>query len=205
MNEICKLTARYPALCSCENEILAAAELMVQTYEHGGKILLCGNGGSAADCDHIAGELLKGFLLPRKVENENIPAAIREKLQGALPAVSLPSLTAALTASINDLDAEFVYAQLLYGLAKEGDLLIAISTSGNSPNVLHAAELARAVGVKTLALTGNSGGRLAKIADVSICVPESETYLVQELHLPVYHFLCAETERRIFQPFGDFN
>lgn len=205
MNEICKLTARYPALCSCENEILAAAELMVQTYEHGGKILLCGNGGSAADCDHIAGELLKGFLLPRKVENENIPAAIREKLQGALPAVSLPSLTAALTASINDLDAEFVYAQLLYGLAKEGDLLIAISTSGNSPNVLHAAELARAVGVKTLALTGNSGGRLAKIADISICVPESETYLVQELHLPVYHFLCAETERRIFQPFGDFN
>lgn len=205
MNEICKLTARYPALCSCENEILAAAELMVQTYEHGGKILLCGNGGSAADCDHIAGELLKGFLLPRKVENENIPAAIREKLQGALPAVSLPSLTAALTASINDLDAEFVYAQLLYGLAKEGDLLIAISTSGNSPNVLHAAELARAVGVKTLALTGNSGGRLAKIADVSICVPESETYLVQELHLPIYHFLCAETERRIFQPFGDFN
>ncbi|MBQ7290603.1 MAG: SIS domain-containing protein [Clostridia bacterium] len=205
MNEICKLTARYPALCSCENEILAAAELMVQTYEHGGKILLCGNGGSAADCDHIAGELLKGFLLPRKVENEKIPAAIREKLQGALPAVSLPSLTAALTASINDLDAEFVYAQLLYGLAKEGDLLIAISTSGNSPNVLHAAELARAVGVKTLALTGNSGGRLAKIADISICVPESETYLVQELHLPVYHFLCAETERRIFQPFGDFN
>ena len=205
MNEICKLTARYPALCSCENEILAAAELMVQTYEHGGKILLCGNGGSAADCDHIAGELLKGFLLPRKVENEKIPAAIREKLQGALPAVSLPSLTAALTASINDLDAEFVYAQLLYGLAKEGDLLIAISTSGNSPNVLHAAELARAVGVKTLALTGNSGGRLAKIADVSICVPESETYLVQELHLPIYHFLCAETERRIFQPFGDFN
>lgn len=198
MNEICKLTARYPALCSCENEILAAAELMVQTYEHGGKILLCGNGGSAADCDHIAGELLKGFLLPRKVENEKIPAAIREKLQGALPAVSLPSLTAALTASINDLDAEFVYAQLLYGLAKEGDLLIAISTSGNSPNVLHAAELARAVGVKTLALTGNSGGRLAKIADISICVPESETYLVQELHLPVYHFLCAETERRIF-------
>ena len=198
MNEICKLTARYPALCSCENEILAAAELMVQTYEHGGKILLCGNGGSAADCDHIAGELLKGFLLPRKVENENIPAAIREKLQGALPAVSLPSLTAALTASINDLDAEFVYAQLLYGLAKEGDLLIAISTSGNSPNVLHEAELARAVGVKTLALTGNSGGRLAKIADISICVPESETYLVQELHLPVYHFLCAETERRIF-------
>ena len=205
MNEICKLTARDPALCSCENEILAAAELMVQTYEHGGKILLCGNGGSAADCDHIAGELLKGFLLPRKVENENIPAAIREKLQGALPAVSLPSLTAALTASINDLDAEFVYAQLLYGLAKEGDLLIAISTSGNSPNVLHAAELARAVGVKTLALTGNSGGRLAKIADISICVPESETYLVQELHLPVYHFLCAETERCIFQPFGDFN
>ena len=205
MNEICKLTARYPSLCSCENEILAAAELMAQTYAHGGKILLCGNGGSASDCEHIAGELLKGFLLPRKVENKKVPAEIREKLQGSLPAVALPSLTAALTASINDLDAEFVYAQLLYGLAKEGDLLIAISTSGNSKNVLRAAELARAIGVKTLALTGAGGGKLAEFADVAICVPESETYLVQELHLPVYHFLCAETERRIFQPFGDFN
>ncbi|MBQ8402848.1 MAG: SIS domain-containing protein [Clostridia bacterium] len=198
MNCLEELIARYPALSACKNEIDAAANIITETYRSGGKILLCGNGGSAADCDHIAGELLKGFLLPRKVENPNIPAEMREKLQGALPAVSLPSLTAALTASINDLDADFVYAQLLYGLAKPGDLLVAISTSGNSGNVLHAAELARALGVKTLALTGAGGGKLKAVSDVAICVPESETYLVQELHLPVYHFLCAETERRIF-------
>ncbi len=205
MNSLTELIARHPALAACKSEIEAAVSLITETYFGGGKVLLCGNGGSAADCDHIAGELLKGFLLPRKVENPDIPAELREKLQGALPAVSLPSLTAALTASINDLDADFVYAQLLLGLAKPGDLLVAISTSGNSKNVLHAAELARAIGVKTLALTGKGGGRLAELADTAICVPESETYLVQELHLPVYHFLCAETERHIFQPFGDFN
>ena len=198
MNYIENLIVRYPTLSAIKSEIEAAAALMTETYLCGGKILLCGNGGSAADCDHIAGELLKGFLSPRKITDESIPAVFREKLQGSLPAISIPALTAALTASLNDLDPEFAYAQLLGGLAKEGDLLIAISTSGNAKNVLRAAELARAMGVNILSLTGAGGGALAGIATVALRAPEKETYLIQELHLPIYHCLCAEVERRIF-------
>ncbi len=198
MNYIENLIVRYPTLSAIKNEIEAAAALMTETYLRGGKILLCGNGGSAADCDHIAGELLKGFLSPRKITDESIPAVFREKLQGSLPAISIPALTAALTASLNDLDPEFAYAQLLGGLAKEGDLLIAISTSGNAKNVLRAAELARAMGVNILSLTGAGGGALAGVATVAVRAPEKETYLIQELHLPIYHCLCAEVERRIF-------
>ena len=198
MNYIENLIARYPSLDAIKSDILAAADLMTETYLSGGKILLCGNGGSAADCDHIAGELLKGFLSPRKITDESIPAVFREKLQGSLPAISIPALAAALTASLNDLDPEFAYAQLLGGLAKEGDLLIAISTSGNAKNVLRAAELARAMGVNILSLTGAGGGALAGVATVAVRAPEKETYLIQELHLPIYHCLCAEVERRIF-------
>ncbi len=198
MNYIENLIARYPSLDAIKSDTLAAADLMTETYLSGGKILLCGNGGSAADCDHIAGELLKGFLSPRKITDESIPAVFREKLQGSLPAISIPALTAALTASLNDLDPEFAYAQLLGGLAKEGDLLIAISTSGNAKNVLCAAELARAMGVNILSLTGADGGALAGVATVALRAPEKETYLIQELHLPIYHCLCAEVERRIF-------
>lgn len=198
MNYIENLIVRYPSLSAIKSEIEAAAALMTETYLRGGKILLCGNGGSAADCDHIAGELLKGFLSPRKITDESIPAVFREKLQGSLPAISIPALTAALTASLNDLDPEFAYAQLLGGLAKEGDLLIAISTSGNAKNVLRAAELARAMGVNILSLTGAGGGALAGVATVAVRAPEKETYLIQELHLPIYHCLCAEVEKRIF-------
>ena len=198
MNYIENLIVRYPTLSAIKSEIEAAAALMTETYLRGGKILLCGNGGSAADCDHIAGELLKGFLSPRKITDESIPAVFREKLQGSLPAISIPALTAALTASLNDLDPEFAYAQLLGGLAQEGDLLIAISTSGNAKNVLRAAELARAMGVNILSLTGAGGGALSGIATVALRAPEKETYLIQELHLPIYHCLCAEVERRIF-------
>lgn len=198
MNHIENLITRYPALSPIKGEIEAAAELMTQTYLRGGKILLCGNGGSAADCDHIAGELLKGFLSPRKITDESVPEIFREKLQGSLPAVSIPALTAALTASLNDLDPEFAYAQLMRGLGKEGDLLIGISTSGGAKNVLHAAELARAMGISVLSLTGAGGGALAGIATVALRAPENETYLIQELHLPIYHCLCAEVEQRIF-------
>jgi D-sedoheptulose 7-phosphate isomerase len=198
MNYIENLITRHPSLSSIKSELEAAAALMTETYLRGGKILLCGNGGSAADCDHIAGELLKGFLSPRKITDEAVPALFREKLQGSLPAISIPALTAALTASLNDLDPEFAYAQLLRGLAKEGDLLIAISTSGNAKNVLRAAELARAMGLNILSLTGEGGGALAGIATVALRAPEKETYLIQELHLPIYHCLCAEVERRIF-------
>jgi len=189
---------RYPELESCKKEILAAVDRMVDTYRNGGKLLLCGNGGSAADCEHIAGELLKGFLSHRKVTDETIPEYLRLGLQGSLPAIPLPSITAAFTASLNDMEPTMVYAQLLYGLGKKGDLLVAISTSGNAKNVLNAAKLAKAMGLRVLALTGESGGALAEVADLTIRVPAQETYRIQEYHLPVYHYLCAEVERILF-------
>lgn len=195
---VTELIERYPILDSCKEDILEAAELMTSTYKNGGKILLCGNGGSASDCEHIAGELLKGFLSLRKVTDERISASLKKELQGSLSAIPLPSLTAALTASLNDLDPAFAYAQLLYGLGKEGDLLIAISTSGNAKNVLNAAMLAKELGIHVLALSGKTGGTLSEIADVCICVPALETYHIQELHLPVYHFLCAYVESNLF-------
>ena len=194
-----ELISRYPALAACEKDINAAAVAMISSYKNGGKVLLCGNGGSCADCDHIAGELLKGFLSHRPVTDERIPTELRNKLQGSLPAVSLPSLTAALTASINDLDPEIIYAQLLLGLGKSGDTLIALSTSGNAKNVCHAATLAKALGMTVIGMTGEGGGKLSTIADITIRVPESETYKVQEYHLPVYHYLCAKTEAALFE------
>lgn len=193
-----QLMEHYPALTVCKADIQKATEQMVLTYQRGGKILLCGNGGSAADCDHIAGELLKGFLSPRTVTDPSLPDHLREHLQGSLPAISLHSASAALTASLNDLDPQMAYAQLLYGLGKKGDLLIAISTSGNAKNVCNAAELARAMGLSVLALTGESGGRLATLSDVAVRVPARETFLIQEFHLPIYHFLCAAVEKELF-------
>ena len=193
------LLKRYPALKSCEKEIIKALELIIETYKKGGKILVCGNGGSAADCEHIVGELMKGFMLKREVLNDKIPAHIREKLQGALPAISLPSQSAVLSAYINDVEPSMVYAQLVYGYGKENDLLIAISTSGSSENIVYAAETAAAMGIKVVALTGESGGKLSSIADVTIKAPEKETYKVQEYHLPIYHFLCAGAEKEFFK------
>ena len=182
-----------------ETKIYQALELMINTYKNGGKILICGNGGSAADSDHIVGELMKGFLLKREVTDERIPEALRGRLQGSLPAISLPAQSAVLSAYINDVAPEMMYAQLVYGYAKENDLIIGISTSGNSENVINAIKVAKALGAKTIALTGESGGTLAEMADVLINVPEKETYKVQEYHLPVYHFLCAETEKYFFK------
>lgn len=193
-----KLIERYPALKCIENEIRNALELMISTYESGGKILVCGNGGSASDSEHIVGELMKGFILKREVTDERIPEELRNKLQGALPAISLPSQSAILSAYINDVDPEMMYAQLVYGYAKENDLVIGISTSGNSVNVVNAIKVAKAMGVKTLALTGEAGGVMAELADVLINVPEKETYKVQEYHLPVYHYLCAATEKHFW-------
>ena len=192
------LTERYPALKSVENEIKKALDLIIAVYENGGKVLVCGNGGSAADSDHIVGELMKGFMLKREVADERISEDLRCKLQGSLPAISLPSQSAILSAYINDVDPDMMYAQLVYGYANENDLVIGISTSGNSKNIVNALKVANAVGAKTLALTGISGGALAEIADVLIGVPEHETYKVQEYHLPVYHYLCAEVEKYFF-------
>ena len=193
-----ELLIRYPALAQCEDKISAALELIIDTYRNGGKVLVCGNGGSAADSDHIVGELMKGFLSHRKVTDPRIPATLQEKLQGALPAISLPSQSAVLSAFINDVDPDMMYAQLVYGYAKPEDLVIGLSTSGNSRNVVNAVEVAASMGVRTLALTGASGGKLAGIATVTINVPETETFKIQEYHLPVYHYLCAKAEAYFF-------
>ena len=192
------LFERYSKLNICKNDIENALALMIDTYKKGGKILVCGNGGSSADADHIVGELMKGFLKERKVTDERIPQELREKLQGALPAISLSAHTSLMTATINDNDADMIFAQQVYGYAKEKDLLIAISTSGNSKNVVNATKVAKALGIKTIALTGETGGELKNLADITICAPSTETYKIQEYHLPIYHYLCAKVEEEFF-------
>lgn len=193
-----ELLLRYPMLVECKKDIEKALELMLSTYKNGGKVLVCGNGGSAADSEHIVGELMKGFLKKREVKDECIPEYLRKNLQGALPAISLPSQCAVLSAFINDVEPEMMYAQLVYGYAKKNDLVIGISTSGNSKNIVNAIEVANCIGAKTLSLTGKNESKLFEISNVTIRVPEIETYKVQELHLPVYHYLCAETESILF-------
>ena len=194
-----ELLSRNSKLAECRDSIKKALDLMIDTYKNGGKVLVCGNGGSAADCEHIVGELMKGFLEKREVTDNRISEDLRKNLQGALPAISLPSQSAILSAFINDVEPDMMYAQLVYGYAKENDLVIGISTSGNSKNVVNAIEVARCMGVKTLSLTGSKESKLSDISDVTICVPETETYKVQELHLPVYHYLCAEVEKEMFK------
>ena len=203
------LLKRYPCLSEIENDIKKTADTIINCYENGGKLLLCGNGGSCADCEHIVGELMKGFLKKRPVSNvkreemkANCPCLEEEiisKLQCGLPAVSLTSMAALNTAFCNDVDPVLIYAQPLMALGNEKDILIAISTSGNSKNVYAAAKVAKALGLKVIGLTGASGGKLKDIADICICVPETETFKIQELHLPVYHYLCAETEAHFFR------
>ena len=193
------LFERYPKLNICKNDIENALALMLDTYKKGGKILVCGNGGSAADADHIVGELMKGFLKERKVTDERIPQELREKLQGALPAISLCAHDSLITATINDNDADMIFAQQVYGYANENDLLIAISTSGNSKNVVNAVKVAKALNVKVIALTGKTGGVLKDLADITICALSTETYKIQEYHLPIYHYLCAKIEKEFFE------
>lgn len=193
-----KLSERYPNLSVCEESVEQALEMMIDTYKNGGKVLVCGNGGSAADSEHIVGELMKGFLSKREVTDERIPERLRRNLQGALPAISLPSQCAVLSAFVNDVEPDMMYAQLIYGYAGESDLVIGISTSGNSKNVVNAVETAKCMGVKTLSLTGAAESRLSELSDMTIRVPETETYKVQELHLPVYHYLCAKAEEFFF-------
>ena len=193
-----ELLERYPQLTECEEQIKSAMELIRDTYKNGGKVLVCGNGGSCSDSEHIVGELMKGFKSMRKVTDERIPEELRCGLQGALPAISLPSQTGVLSAFINDVDPDMMYAQLVYGYATEKDLLIGLSTSGNSKNVVNAAKVAKAVGAKAMAMTGKKESKLSEICDACIRVPETETYKIQELHLPVYHYLCAQIEYDIF-------
>ncbi|MBR4873068.1 MAG: SIS domain-containing protein [Clostridia bacterium] len=193
MNHIEKLIERMPALAGCADAMCAAVDAICRAHLAGGKILLCGNGGSAADCEHISGELLKGFLLPRPAE-EGYPDA----LQRGVCAIPLTSMSAALSAFANDCDPALVFAQLTYAMGRAGDVFVGLSTSGNSRNVVEAAHVAKRAGLVTVALTGESGGALLDICDVTIRVPAKETYLVQEFHLPVYHALCAEVEARLF-------
>lgn len=199
---------RYPSLEGIKKDTEKAIEAIIVCYERGGKLLLCGNGGSAADCEHISGELMKGFLKRRPLSEEKkaqmrarlprIGEDILSRLQCGLPAVSLPSMLSLNTAFCNDIDPALVYAQAVLSLGRDNDILIAISTSGNSENVCTAVKTAKALGLKAIGLTGKDGGELKDSADICICVPEEETFKIQELHLPVYHFICAEVEKHFF-------
>ena len=208
------LIAHYPALESCRGDIRAAITTLCESYHEGGKLIVCGNGGSAADAEHIVGELMKGFLLPRHLD-ENILAKLHEacdatdpmtidyfmqNLQGALPAISLPSQLAISTAFSNDQAPDLTFAQQILGLGKAGDVLLGITTSGNSKNVIYALHMAHALGLTTIALTGTPGGEIAEghLADVIIKAPAEETYRIQEYHLPIYHALCMAAEEEFF-------
>ena len=202
------LIRRYPALDPVKKEIEAAYHILVGTYENHGMTLICGNGGSASDAEHIVGELMKEFVKKRPV-----PAAWSARLQelegdaaddlinglqGALPAISLNSQTALMTAFCNDADPSLVFAQQVLGYGRAGDTLIALSTSGNSANVLKAVRTARALGMKTILISGEGGGIIAPLADAAICLPSRETYKIQEYTLPVYHTLCLMLEDHFF-------
>ena len=203
-----ELLNRYPTLRVCETEIKKATELLIDMYKSGNKLLLCGNGGSCADCEHIVGELMKGFLSTRplnekqrddmKAKNPKLTDEVLSQLQMSLPAVSLTSFSGLNTAFCNDVNPELMYAQSVMGLGKSGDILLCISTSGNSKNCVAAANVAKGLGLTVIAMTGKNGGKLRETADVLIAVPETETYKVQELHLPIYHSLCYSVERHFF-------
>ncbi len=180
---------------------------LVKVYGNGGKILACGNGGSAADCEHIVGELLKEFKIKREISSEikdkllvnGASDEYIENIYGALPALSLVSPIGFLTAFNNDADSDYVFAQELYALGNKGDALIAISTSGNSVNIVNAAIMAKAKGISVIGLTGESGGNLKEYSDVLINVPSMDTARIQEYHLPVYHTICELLEKHFFE------
>lgn len=204
-----ELMKRYPSLTECGEEIKKAAHTIIDCYEKGGKVMLCGNGGSCADCDHIVGELMKGFLKLRPINEESkaemvarcdlLDDELLSRLQCGLPAISLPSIAALNSAFCNDVDPELIYAQSLFALGKKGDVLIALSTSGNAKNVFAAVKVAKALGITVIGMTGAKGGKLRENADICICAPECETFKIQELHLPIYHYLCAEVEEYFFK------
>lgn len=203
-----ELIQRYPTLEREKCNIVEAYQIMAQSYKNGGKLLVAGNGGSAADSEHIVGELMKGFVEPRKMSEEfseklknadnQMGKELAEKLQGALPAIALVDHVALSTAYLNDVDPLLGFAQQINGYGVAGDVFLAISTSGNSKNILYACTVAKAKGMKVIGLTGKNGGKLKDMSDVAIIVPEEETYKIQELHLPVYHWLCLALEERFF-------
>lgn len=202
------LVNRYPVLNSVKDEIVEAYFLLVESYKNEGKLLIAGNGGSAADAEHIVGELMKGFKLPRKLnenftdklisENEELGTVLAESLQGALPAIALDGHPALSTAYMNDCEPLLCFAQQVNGYGKAGDVFLGISTSGNSKNILYAATTAHAKGMKVIGLTGAKDSKLTQMSDVCIKVPQTETYMIQELHLPVSHCLCLMLEDEFF-------
>lgn len=209
MDFIKELVERYPALSVCKADIESAAKAIIDSYEAGGKLLVAGNGGSAADSDHITGELLKSFIKKRKPEKEFLESLseidqetgkyLEDKLQGSLPAVALSNNSALMTASLNDVDGNVMFAQQVMGLGKKGDVFLGITTSGNSKDIIYALVVAKAKGLKTIALTGKDGGKAKTIADISIVVPQEETFKIQELHLPIYHALCLTVEEHFWK------
>lgn len=202
------LCERYPVLKMAESDIAAAYQILNMSYKNGGKLLVAGNGGSAADAEHIVGELMKGFKLPRKSqadfaeklvrENAELGAILAENLQGALPAIALDGHPALSTAYMNDCEPLLCFAQQINGYGERGDVFLGISTSGNSKNVLYAATTAHAKGMKVIGLTGAKNSKLEQMSDICIKVPQTETYMIQELHIPVYHCLCLMLEDEFF-------
>lgn len=207
--ELTRLVDHYPDLESCVGDIQAAYDLLSTTYRKGGKLLICGNGGSAADSDHIVGELMKGFELKRPIKDDlrqqlnkispEMGTYLADHLQGALPAISLSAHAALTTAISNDTVGDIAFAQQVLGYGKQGDALIGISTSGNSLNVRYAIVVAKALGMHTIGLTGQSGGAMRDLCDVTICAPYERTLAIQERHLPIYHTLCIMLEQEFFK------
>jgi D-sedoheptulose 7-phosphate isomerase len=206
------LLSRLPQLRDAAADLYSALNLLHDCAARGSKILLCGNGGSAADADHIAGELMKSFVYKRPISAADqhklrasypeVASGLIDALETSIPAIALAGQVATLTAYANDVDYHYAFAQQVYGLGVPGDVLFALSTSGNSRNVLNACYVARIKGLGVLGLTGRSGGRLRDLCDVAIRAPADETYLVQELHLPIYHGLCMALEERLFSEHG---
>jgi D-sedoheptulose 7-phosphate isomerase len=199
------LLQRRPELSVCQGDVIQAFEMMRDCFRRGGKILLCGNGGSAADAEHWAGELLKGFVHKRPLNQKDqhgLPAQLALKLQGGLPAIPLTGFVSLGTAFANDVDPQLVFAQLVWVLGRPGDLLVGISTSGNARNVCAAMEVAKARGLVRVGLSGKTGGRLFSNCDLCIRAPAIETYLIQEFHLPIYHCLSLMLEDEFFGEAG---
>ena len=203
------LIKRYPALQCVKDDIQKAYQIIAECYAKGGKLLVAGNGGSAADAEHIVGELMKGFKKPRKLERDmqnklknvssDYGSVLAENLQGALPAIALDGHPALTTAYMNDCEPLLCFAQQVNGYGNENDVFLGISTSGNSKNILYAAITAKAKGLKVIGLTGQKESKLSDIADICIKAPETETYMIQELHLPIYHCLCLMLEERYYE------
>ena len=202
------LILRYPQLIVAKDCIVEAYQILEESYTNDGKLLVAGNGGSAADAEHIVGELMKGFVNPRKLEaeysdalltvNKELGRVLSENLQGALPAIALDGHLALTTAYLNDCEPLLCFAQQVNGYGRKSDVFLGISTSGNSRNILYAATVAKAKGMKVIGLTGEKDSKLSEISDTCIQVPETETYKIQELHLPVYHCLCLMLEDTFF-------